>query len=542
MALVVADRVQETTTTTGTGTITLAGAVAGYQSFAVIGNGNTTHYCIVSGTAWEVGIGTYTAVGTTLARTTILASSNAGAAITLAGTSTVFCTYPAGKSFNLDQVLGIADGGTGASTAATAFNALSPITSVGDLIVGDGANSATRLAIGANTTVLTSNGTTASWAAPTSSGVSSFSAGSTGLTPSTGTTGAVTLGGTLSLSNGGTGKTTAPAAQAALMGYTSTATAGGTTTLTNTSSVYQIFTGTLGQNILMPVTSTLAQGWTFHIVNNSTAAIQTQSSGSINILSVPPGVSAMLTCINTAANDASGWEAGLTDFTGATGTGNVVMATAPTITDLLLAAGTATVPPLQFTAGTNLTTAAAGVMEYDGEMLMFSPLASTRGHVPVVHSTVLITAYTLTSQTAAQKLFNTSTNGAVTLDTGLYEFECLMKLSAMSATSGTFGFAFGGTAVRNEAWLSFGIKNTLSAISTISSTFSTAANTAITGNTTSTVGMAFIKGIVRITTGGTLIPQVSLSVAAAAVVDPYSRFLIWKSNGGTNNYTTGNWS
>ena len=75
MALVVRDRVQETTTTTGTGTITLAGAVAGFQSFSVIGNGNTTYYCVTSGSSWEVGIGTYTLAGTTLARTTILASS-----------------------------------------------------------------------------------------------------------------------------------------------------------------------------------------------------------------------------------------------------------------------------------------------------------------------------------------------------------------------------------------------------------------------------------------------------------------------------------
>ena len=103
MALVVADRVQETTATTGTGTITLAGAVSGFQSFATIGDGNTTYYCVTSGTAWEVGIGTYTASGTTLARTTILASSAAGAAITLAGTSNVFCVYPASKAVYEDE-------------------------------------------------------------------------------------------------------------------------------------------------------------------------------------------------------------------------------------------------------------------------------------------------------------------------------------------------------------------------------------------------------------------------------------------------------
>ena len=76
MALVLADRVKETTTTTGTGTFTLAGAVTGFESFASIGNGNTTYYCCVLGSDFEVGIGTYTASGTTLARTTILQSTN----------------------------------------------------------------------------------------------------------------------------------------------------------------------------------------------------------------------------------------------------------------------------------------------------------------------------------------------------------------------------------------------------------------------------------------------------------------------------------
>ena len=101
MALVLADRVRETTTTVGTGTVTLAGAVTGFQSFAVVGNGNTTYYTIAGqGTSeWEVGIGTYTLAGTLLARTTVLASSNAGSAVNFSvGTKDVFVTYPAGRS------------------------------------------------------------------------------------------------------------------------------------------------------------------------------------------------------------------------------------------------------------------------------------------------------------------------------------------------------------------------------------------------------------------------------------------------------------
>ena len=105
MALVLSDRVQETSTSVGTGTITLAGAVTGYQSFAVIGNGNTTYYTIAdqSGSNWEVGIGTYTLANTSLARTTVLASSNANNAVTFgAGTKSVFVTYPAEKAVYSD--------------------------------------------------------------------------------------------------------------------------------------------------------------------------------------------------------------------------------------------------------------------------------------------------------------------------------------------------------------------------------------------------------------------------------------------------------
>ncbi len=103
MALVFKDRVKETTTTTGSGTVTLAGASAGFQSFSVIGDANTTYYTLVSGSDWEVGIGTYTSSGTTLSRDTVLESSNAGSKITLAGTSDVFCTYPAEKAVVQDE-------------------------------------------------------------------------------------------------------------------------------------------------------------------------------------------------------------------------------------------------------------------------------------------------------------------------------------------------------------------------------------------------------------------------------------------------------
>ena len=103
MALVLKDRIKETTSTTGTGTYTLGGAVSGFEAFSEIGDGNTTYYCCTDGTDFEVGVGTYTASGTTLARTTILQSSNSDAAVNwTSGTRTIFCTQPAEKAVFLD--------------------------------------------------------------------------------------------------------------------------------------------------------------------------------------------------------------------------------------------------------------------------------------------------------------------------------------------------------------------------------------------------------------------------------------------------------
>ena len=105
MALVINDRVKETSTTTGTGNFTLAGAVTGFETFNTgIGTSNTTYYCIFNqGTnEFEVGLGTLSA-STTLERTTVISSSNSDAAVNFsAGTKDVFCTLPASKSVFLD--------------------------------------------------------------------------------------------------------------------------------------------------------------------------------------------------------------------------------------------------------------------------------------------------------------------------------------------------------------------------------------------------------------------------------------------------------
>ena len=104
MALVISDRIKETTTTTGTGTYTLGGAITGFETFtANLSNADTTYYCCTDGTDFEVGLGTFASSGTTLARTAILSSSNSNSAVNwTSGTRNIFCTLPAAKTVFLD--------------------------------------------------------------------------------------------------------------------------------------------------------------------------------------------------------------------------------------------------------------------------------------------------------------------------------------------------------------------------------------------------------------------------------------------------------
>ena len=244
MALVVYDRVQETTSTTGTGAITLGGAVSGYQSFAVVGNGNTTFYCIVNGAAWEVGIGTYSTTGPTLTRTTILSNSNGTTSpITLSGPSNVFVTYPSEKSVNLD-------GSGNVSALGTISSGTWQGSTVGVAYGGTGVTSSS----GANSVVLrdaNSNVTFNNYIA----------------------------------------------------GFSATTAAGTTTVLTVSSSRNQVLVGSTTQTFQLPNATTLQLGQSFVFINNSSGVLTVTNNAGTTIETVPSGGITQLgaTSIGTSA-------------------------------------------------------------------------------------------------------------------------------------------------------------------------------------------------------------------------------------------------
>jgi hypothetical protein len=138
MAFVVKDRVKVSTTTTGTGTLTLGAAAAGFQDFSVIGDGNNTYYTITDVTAgdWEVGIGIYTASGTTLSRDTVLSSSNSNNLVNFgAGSKDVFVAYPAERA--VVGGMGYTEN-AGLITASSEFNAGNNAVSGGPVTVDSG--------------------------------------------------------------------------------------------------------------------------------------------------------------------------------------------------------------------------------------------------------------------------------------------------------------------------------------------------------------------------------------------------------------------
>jgi hypothetical protein len=142
----------------------------------------------------------------------------------------------------------------------------------------------------------------------------------------------------LSATTGGVASwsTLGPATYATLVGYTTTVTSASPVTLTASSTYNQFFTGSTAQTVVLPVVSTLAQGWTYQITNTSTANLTVNSSGSNLVATVIPGTTVVFVCILTSGTTAASWNYEVNGFAAQTGTGNVVLATSPSITTATL--------------------------------------------------------------------------------------------------------------------------------------------------------------------------------------------------------------
>ena len=323
MALVVKDRVQESTTTSGTGTLTFSGPIPGFQTFSSsIGNGNVTFYTIYDTTAqvWEVGIGTVGAG--TLTRDTVLSnSSGTTALINLAGNSSnVFCTYPAEKSINYDvsgvatigEVLGYADTGiigSFASTVAgynqvvvqnksTAANASTNFNVSNDA----GTAGANYAELGINSSTFTGTGSFsiagASYVASASTDLTlgTYGAYSIHFVTNSNTTDAMTIynNGGVSLGTFGNPGINNIAASKFVPGYSAITSAAGTTVLTADSNYYQNLLGSTTQTFELPDATTLLEGTTFIFDNDSSGTLTVVDNATGPIETVPGGAASFV--------------------------------------------------------------------------------------------------------------------------------------------------------------------------------------------------------------------------------------------------------
>ena len=293
MALVLLDRAKETTIVLGTtASAILLGAATGYQSFAGVGNANTTYYCIAeqTGANWEVGLGTYTLVGTTITRAaTPLSSSNAGASVNFpAGTKDIFIVYPSAKGVWLDasgNAIGLgtpaAFVGTNITGTATAFTASNVTTNAN--LTGAVTSTGNSTSLGSFTSLQLLNALTDE----TGTGANVFATSPTLVTPLLGTPTSGTLTsctglpmttgvtGTLPSANGGTNSTATP-------------TAGGVGYGTGTANAYTA-AGTSGNALISAGASAPAFG------NLALGTANTNVSGALTATNGGTGVAGTLT-------------------------------------------------------------------------------------------------------------------------------------------------------------------------------------------------------------------------------------------------------
>lgn len=198
-------------------------------------------------------------------------------------------------------------------------------------------------------------------------------------------------------------------------------------------------------------------------------------------------------------------------------------------------------------SGSVLTTPEAGAFEYDGSALFFSPGASNRAGILLKYVILQDATYTLTSTTSAQKLFNASTNGALTLPTGWYIFKALIALTSMSGTSGNGQFQLLGAGTATLGGVLYhvvGVDGASGTAATQTGSWATGSSSAASAVTagTNTNALLEIRGSFEVTATGTIIPSIALVTAAAAVVSVGSYFKCFRVGAAGGNVTVGPWS
>ena len=510
MALIIADRVRETSATTGTGTLTLDGAVSGYRTFSsAIGDGNTCYYTITLGSDWEVGLGTVSAGQ--LARTTILESSNANSAVNFgAGTKDVFATYPGDKAVVTDNAHTFTEAQT--FRASNAIRSEAAATQDAVVVAGRAGGTAsyavtlTPTTLSANRTLTLPNATdtvATIGTAQTFTAAQTFRAASAIRSEAASTQDAVVIAGRA----GGTGSWASTITPTTL-------TANRTVTLPNAS-------GTIPYVNASNTWTGLSNTFSNTIICNGGA---TFANGNVNIDSS--------ITLNTAN------------------------------THLIIGAATSNFGNIQLLQGVLPTTITIGSIEYQsttvssqpdaGGVMYFTPAPSSRAAVVSEHFAIRTGTKTMTSNTSLQSIFaggtNGLTSGALTLPgKTTYFFECSLNLSSMSSTSGNLGFSIvgAGTATFNSAaWHAIGLDATTQTTAAALGGMWSSAN-AQTGNivtaATGTACSVLVKGIFSINAGGTIIPSIQLTTAAAAVIGVNTWFKCYPVGVGDVS-TIGNWA
>jgi hypothetical protein len=482
MALALNDRVKQTGTANTTVSFTLSGSSAGFQSFAVIGNGNTTYYAATDASGnWEVGIGTYSTTGPTLTRTTILSSSNAGSAVTFSGTVDVWVTYPSEKSINYDadgvavigDALGYADTGIIASFASTVAgynqvvlqNKSTATNASSNLNVSNNASTASTgfAELGINSTTFSNGagcfnipGASYVASAGTDLSIGTYGAYDIHFATNSNTTDSMTIhdGGGVSLGGYGDPGLGNIAVNKAVPGFTSITSAAGVTTLVAASTYYQRVVGTSTQTIQLPDATTLLNGTTFIIDNSSTQSVTITDGATTTIDTAVAGSLTYIYLINNSTL-AGTWAKNhflpsSYDFGASTANFGAVSITNATWTGNTIATGYGGTGLTTFTAANNAiystssSALAAGTLPTAAGGTALTSFTS--GGAMYATSTSALTTGTLPIASGGTGLTSTPANGALDIGNGTgFTRTTLTPGTGISITNGSGSISIAST-------------------------------------------------------------------------------------------------